>query len=455
MRAIFYFAFIFLLATTSYSQEIIGTWSGELSIQGYKLKLNFNIEKSGDELKSTMDSPSQGAFGIQASKTAFVNSELSIDISAAGISYKGKLIDNEKIEGQFIQAGQSFPLNLKKMSSEEAGPKRPQEPKKPYPYNSTEVSFNNEKDNIVLKGTLTTPKEGKDFPAVVLVTGSGPQNRNEELFGHKPFLVLADYLTKAGIAVLRYDERGVGESEGDYAKATPQILATDTEVAIEFLRNHDLIDKDKIGILGHSEGGVIAPGIASEDDDLAFIVMLAGPVLSGKDLMLLQKYKIDSAYGAPKNVLDNNNKIFDEAHDLVRNRSLNGKDLEDALDKHFEKSYGDALPKKQRDDIVRQLTTPSMREIICIEPAEYIAKVEIPMLALFGSKDLQVPAKENIEVLNQLKKENDLNVEIKEFTGMNHLFQECETGMIQEYGKIEQTIAPQVLNYIKDWILKQ
>lgn len=455
MRTIFYFAFVLLFATSSYAQDILGTWTGELSIQGYNLKLNFNIEKKGGEYKSTMDSPSQGAFGIPASKTVFVDSELTVEISSAGISYNGTLVDANNIKGKFSQAGQSFDLSLKKSSAKDAGPKRPQEPQKPYPYNSTEISFRNEKDDITLKGTLTTPKEGEDFPAVVLVTGSGPQNRDEELFGHKPFLVISDFLTKAGVAVLRYDERGVGESEGDYEKATPQILATDTEAAIEFLRNQDNIDEDKIGIIGHSEGGVIAPGVASKDDDLAFIVMLAGPVISGKDLLLLQKYKLDSAAGAPKSVLDKNNEIFGAAHDIVRDRSLNGKELEEALNKHFEKSYGDALPKKQRDEIVRQFTTVSMREIICIKPYEYIKEVEIPMLALFGSKDLQVPATENIALLRELKKEHDLDVEIKEFANLNHLFQECETGMIQEYGKIEQTIAPQVLNYIKDWILKQ
>ncbi len=452
MKSLVYLSFALLFSVSAFAQDIVGSWSGELAVQGLKLKLNFNIEKNGTEYKSTMDSPSQGAYGIPADNTEFAYSEIKIEISAAAIMYSGKLIDNENIEGKFNQGGQSFDLNLKR----EAGPKRPQEPKEPFPYNSSEVSFKNEKAGITLKGTLTTPKEGDDFPAVVLVTGSGPQNRDEEIFGHKPFLVIADFLTRAGIAVLRYDERGVGESEGDYATATPQILATDTESAIAFLRDQDNIDEDKIGILGHSEGGVIAPAIASEDDDLAFIVMLAGPALNGKDLMLLQKYKIEEKAGVPKQTLDQNNQIFGDAYDILKDRSLNGQALEDALDKHFKMSYGSQLPEDQRKGIVAQLSNPTMREIICVEPEIYLKKVEIPMLALFGSKDLQVPAKENIEVLNNLKKENsDLDLEIKEFTGLNHLFQECETGMINEYGMIEQTIAPQVLNYIKDWILKR
>ncbi len=445
-----------LMSLSSFSQDISGSWTGELAVQGTKLKLNFNIDKDGSTYKATMDSPSQGAYGIPASNITFTNSVLEIEIGSAGISYTGKLIDDANIDGKFIQGGQQFDLDLTRSKEKATGPIRPQEPKKPYSYISTEVSFVNAEDNITLKGTLTTPKSGSNFPAVILVSGSGAQNRDEELMGHKPFLVLADFLTRNGIAVLRYDDRGTAESGGDFSSATTHDFAKDAKAAVEFLRKRDDINHSKIGVVGHSEGGAIAPMLASKDADIAYIILMAGPILDGKDLMLLQKYKIEAQMGVPKSVLDNNNKIFSDAYDILIDKNLNGNLLRDSLSNHFQREYAGALPKNNIDELVSQLTNIWWRAFISLKPAEYLKEVKCPTLAIFGGKDLQVPSKENIENLETLASKNsNMKVEIKEFKDLNHLFQECTTGMPNEYAQIEQTMSPKVLELIKSWILKR
>ncbi len=456
MKITMYLFIAIFMSMSSFSQDISGTWTGELAVQGTKLKLNFNIDKDGSTHKATMDSPSQGAYGIPASNVTFTNPELEIEIVSAGISYKGKLIDDSNIDGIFIQGGREFDLDLTRSKEKATGPIRPQEPKKPYSYNSTDVSFINVEDNVTLKGTLTSPKSGSNFPAVILVSGSGAQNRDEELMGHKPFLVLSDYLTRNGIAVLRYDDRGTAESGGDYSLATTHDFAKDANAAVEFLRTRDDINHSKIGIIGHSEGGAIAPMLASKDAGIAYIILMAGPILDGKDLMLLQKYKIESQMGAPKSVLDNNNKIFSDAYDILVNKNLNGEVLKDSLFNHFQREYAGALPKNNIDELVNQLTKIWWRAFISLKPAEYLREVKCPTLAIFGEKDLQVPSKENIEKLETLASKNsNMKVEIKEFEDLNHLFQECTTGMPNEYAQIEQTMSPKVLEFIKSWILKR
>jgi hypothetical protein len=322
MKTVIYLLLSFLVAISLNAADISGTWTGNLSVQGMNLKLNFNIEKNGDLYSGTMDSPSQGAYGIKASKVEVVESEVLFEVSLGGIVYKGIIEDDFNIKGNFMQGGQQFELNLTKSMEKSTGPNRPQNPKKPYPYISKDVSFKNETDNILLKGTLTLPEKGSKFPAVVLVSGSGAQNRDEEIMSHKPFLVISDFLTRNGIAVLRYDDRGTAESEGDYSIATTYDFVNDAKYALEFLKLQPEIDKENIGIIGHSEGGVIAPIIASKDNQINYIVMLAGPVLSGKDLMILQKYKIEEQMGVPKEVLEKNSKIFREAYDILTDSNL-------------------------------------------------------------------------------------------------------------------------------------
>src|SRR5690606_29142835 len=253
------FTLIILMATTfAIAQDITGTWNGKLEFQGVQLRMVVNISQNeAGEYNGTMDSPDQGAKGIPLSNITFSNNSLAFSVPAAGVQYKRDLKDGI-ITGTFSQAGTSLPLNL----SKGLGVNRPQEPKAPFPYYSEDITFKNEKEGITLAGTLTLPEKTGNYPAVILISGSGPSNRNEEIADHKPFLLLADHLTKNGIAVLRFDDRGVGESGGDFQKATSADFATDVEAAFKYLKTRPEINKKKIGLLGHSEGGMIAPMVA-------------------------------------------------------------------------------------------------------------------------------------------------------------------------------------------------
>ena len=255
-----------------YGQDISGQWNGLLKVQGTQLRLVFHVQKQDSLFSSTMDSPDQGAKGIPVEKTTFEHSQLTLELPNLMIRYQGEL-KGDSLTGLFEQGGFSTKLVLTRKIQEKEKIIRPQEPLKPYPYYSEEVKFFNTKANIHLAGTLDLPQKQGRFPVVILISGSDPQNRNEELLGHKPFLVLADYLCKKGLAVLRFDDRGTAESEGDFQSATTLDFADDVEAAIDYLRSRKEIDKRHIGLIGHSEGGVIAPLVASRNKHVNFIVL--------------------------------------------------------------------------------------------------------------------------------------------------------------------------------------
>ena len=285
------------LSSSASAQDISGTWHGKLTVPTGSLTIVFHINQAAQgTYVTTLDSPDQGANGIKTQATSFSDSILTIQIPVIHASYKGKLKSDKTITGTFTQ-GMPIPLNLEK--GEASRPKRPQEPQPPFPYKSEEVTVRNEQDGINLAGTLTLPEKGNKFPAVVLVTGSGAQNRDEEIMGHKPFLVIADYLTRNGIAVLRCDDRGTAASQGNHATATNEDFATDTEAAINYLRGRKEINTKKIGIIGHSAGGIIAFIVAAKDPAIAFIVSLAGAGVRGDSLMLKQVEMISKSQGMP------------------------------------------------------------------------------------------------------------------------------------------------------------
>ena len=281
----------------AFAQNITGSWGGTLDIQGNKLRLVFNITKTDSAYVTKLDSPDQGAFGLPTTKTTFGDNRLEIVASGLGLSYSGTL-EQDSINGTFSQGGMSFPLILKPVSMPELN--RPQMPKEPLPYKTEEVMIANKKDDVYLSGTLTMPDSAALFPAVILIAGSGPNDRDETVFGHKPFLVLADYLTRNGFAVLRYDKRGVGKSSGDYRKATTEDFASDVQAAIEFLKQRNEIDKKRIGLIGHSEGGTIAPMVAAKNKNVDYIVLMAGmgvkasEILLDQNVILLRQEKVDS-----------------------------------------------------------------------------------------------------------------------------------------------------------------
>lgn len=452
---------LLLVATVGvYSQDITGQWNGALSIQGIQLRIVFHISGTENGFTATMDSPDQGVTGIPVTSVVFERPDLKLKIVNAGIEYNGVFSDTI-VTGTFRQAGQSFPLNLKREQIEKAKLVRPQEPVKPYSYYSEEVTFRNEKAGIKLAGTLTMPQKEGNFPAVILITGSGPQNRDEELLGHKPFLVLSDYLTKNGIAVLRYDDRGTAQSEGDFKAATSMDLSQDVEAAIAFLKTRKEININKIGLIGHSEGGIIAPMVASKSKDVKFIVLMAGTGIRGDKLLLLQQELIGRASGASESDLQKSKEMNTEAFGMVLKSTGTQKlkpDLTAFIKQKLIENPGFGKSQGMSDDEfikgqVEQITSPWMLFFIKYDPETALVKVKCPVLAINGEKDLQVPPKENLQAIKtSLKKGGNKNVTIKEFPGLNHLFQECKTGSPEEYARIEQTISPVVLEEIAGWI---
>lgn len=449
------------LSLTIYGQDITGQWNGALKVQGTQLRLVFNVTKTDNGISSTMDSPDQGAKGIPTTTTSFENSILKITITSAKIKYEGTLGQDNVIVGTFNQGGQSFPMNLSKVKIEKEKLLRPQEPIKPYPYYSEDITFENKKDGINLSGTLTLPTKEGVFPVVILISGSGPQNRDEELLGHKPFLVLSDFLTKNGIAVLRYDDRGTALSKGDFKTSTSADFATDVESAILYLKTRKEINKNKIGLVGHSEGGLIAPMVASKSNDVSFIVMLAGPGIQGDQILLLQQKLIGKVSGVSDEDLKKNELTNKKAFEIV-NKSTSIEqlktDLTTFIKQELKDNPSDKKPQGMTDDDfvimqLKQIATPWMQYFIKYNPTLALEKVKCPVLSINGEKDLQVPPKENLESIKKsLTKGGNKKITTIEFPNLNHLFQECKTGSPEEYSKIEQTFSPTAMSEILKWI---
>jgi len=463
MKAILILLLTFLSSFSLVAQDITGQWNGVLKVQGTTLRLVFNVIKTDTGFISTMDSPDQGVKGIAVTNTTFNNSNIKFEVTNARIEYNGELKENEII-GTFKQSGQEFPMNLSRKAIEKEVVKRPQEPKKPFSYYSEDVTFQNTKANISLAGTLTLPKKDGSFPVVILISGSGPQNRDEELFGHKPFLVISNYLTKNGIAVLRYDDRGVGQSKGDFKNATSADFATDVESAISYLKTRKEINKNKIGLVGHSEGGLIAPMVAAKTKDIDFIVLLAGTGIQGDKILLLQQELIAKANGASetdiKKLIEGNKIIFKlvvNSKDNVKLKSDLTNSINETLQKDLSAKIPNGFTKEEFVSVqVDQLSSPWMQYFIKFNPAKTLEKVKCPVLAVNGEKDLQVPPKENLTAIkNALLKGGNKSVTTIEFPSLNHLFQECKTGSPIEYATIEQTFSPIVLEEVTKWIKEQ
>ncbi len=454
------FALIAVLLLTlglALAQEISGDWNGMLEAGGQKIRIVFHISGGESGLVTTMDSPDQGAFGLATRSTVFENGKLEIVMDTPPLSYSADYAEG-KFKGTFSQAGYEFALELQREELPKAVYNRPQEPKAPFPYRSEEVVFSNPAAGIKLAGTLTLPDKAGIYPAVILISGSGAQNRDEELMGHKPFLVIADYLTRNGIAVLRYDDRGTAASEGDFGSATSVDFASDANSAVQYLQTRAEIGK--IGLMGHSEGGIIAPMVAAENPEVKFIVMLAGTGIRGDKILDWQSNAILKASGVPKAELDKVMPINRRIYSLV----LAAQKPEEARQNIV--SYMDSLyaagglelpPGTGKDDFIQQtassLTSPWMMYFLKYDPAPTLAKVKCPVLAVNGSKDLQVPSKLNLPVIKQtLQKAGNRRVTTKEYKGLNHLFQNCKTGSPDEYATIDETFSPKVLKDLRVWI---
>lgn len=451
----------------SLAQSPVGDWEGTLEAPGMKLKIVFHVTADGDGYSSTMDSPDQGAMGLATSSTTFEDGKLTITAAQLGMTYEGALdLDGGNIKGVFKQGPATLPLNLTKAKGKPAKLERPQEPQKPYPYKEEEVKYDNAKaEGVTLAGTLTLPNSNGPHPAVILISGSGPQNRDEELLGHKPFLILADHLTRQGIAVLRYDDRGVAESTGDFGAATSADFATDVEAGVAYLKTRKDIDANKIGLMGHSEGGLIAPMVAADSKDVAYIVLLAGPGVSGTEILLLQQELIAKASQVPDQVIALNRKLNKRTFELIGEHEDDLSKAKEEIKKYMEAekerlSDGDKAVLEasmgQFDQTFQQISSPWFRFFLKYDPASSLEKVSCPVLAINGSKDLQVDAEQNLPAIEKaLKKGGNKNYEIKSLPNLNHLFQASETGSPTEYGKLTETFSPTALNTISNWLQAQ
>ncbi len=461
------------------SNVLVGTWLGKLDFSGVSLTIVFNVERSSEvagEYSATMDSPDQGARGIPVSKVVFEDGRVQFEVALANGIYEGILSENrESIEGSWSQGGQALPLNLALGNAEDVQKLvRPQEPQPPYPYAIEDVSFAGGKPTagsdvaVVLAGTLTLPKTPGPHPVLVLLTGSGAQDRDETILGHKPFWVLADYLSRNGVAVLRMDDRGVAGSTGIFEDATTSDFVTDAVAAVDFLSTRKDINQDAIGLLGHSEGANVAPMASLITKKIDFVVLLAPTTVPGTELLARQNGLIFEGLGMShsgvevyeKGTLEVLQKIVKEpldqplSEDVRRQVRADYTQLINELnptDRLFVTGGRDVDLENIVHPMVDQLSSVWMRHFLAMKPADTFTKLKVPTLALYGSKDVQVAAKQNAPPLRkQLAKNTDATITV--FDGLNHLFQPAETGMIAEYATIETTLDPKVLETILHWL---
>jgi pimeloyl-ACP methyl ester carboxylesterase len=429
--------------------DIDGAWLGEVDSGGGRLRIVFHIVNTADGLTATMDSPDQGATGNLVTAIVRNGSAIKIEMKQIGGAYEGKISsDLATIGGTWSQGGRSLPLVLQH-AKDATGleRRRPQNPVKPYPYREEEVSYHNKADHVTLAATLTVPPGKGPFPAVLLISGSGPHDRDETVFGHKPFLVLADYLTRQNVVVLRADDRGVGKSTGSRAAATTANFAADAEAGVEYLKTRSEVDPHKIGLIGHSEGGIIAPMVAARNADVAFVVMMAAPGVPGDEVLPEQVLLISEASGAAHETAEKDAASERELLKLIKQENNAA-----VLDKELRQKLAGTVPEPQMGVRIKELTSPWFRYFITYDPATALKKVHCPVLAMNGEKDLQVSSKQNLPAIRKaLEEGGNVHFEVDELPGLNHLFQTAKTGSPSEYSEIEETVSTVALQKIASW----
>lgn len=455
------FCIIFTIVKT-YAQNISGVWHGIAKTPDNKeILFVFLFEKNQETYNSTMAVPTFNVAGIKLRATTFNSGKLIVDGSNIGIKYEGIFDETtQQIKGSYTEGGNVLTLILKKGNPEMAKINRPQEPIKPYPYYEEQVIFENAEAGIKLSGTFTKPNEKGKYPVVILISGSGRHDRDGAIPTHKPFLVLSDYLTRKGIAVLRYDDRGFGESTGDFNTATTADFAKDVFSAVTYLKSRNDIDVKHIGLIGHSEGGIIAPMVANQTADISFIVTLAATGIPGNEVAVMQSkslrpFLVPDEASFERNVREAI-KIASSNEDISKKRN--------ALTEHNNSYLAPILKSLGATDenisvLIEKETEAALKPwnkyFYNFNPANEFEKLSIPILSLNGSKDTQVNANINQNAIrNALIKGGNKNYKVIELDNMNHLFQECKTGNINEYKDIEQTISPIALKEISNWILE-
>ena len=431
-----------------------GLWQGALEARGMRLRYQLHVSHDSEgELIAALDSLDQSVSGLPAINVSQKESSFQFEIPAMAGKYEGTLNAAKNVlTGTWSQGGDSAQIEFKR-SDQSLELRRPQNPVKPYPYREEDVSFSNDSAKVSLAGTLTLPKGTGPFPAAVLIAGSGPHDRNESLENHKPFLVLSDYLTRQGLVVLRYDKRGIGKSTGSADSATTLDLASDAASAVAYLKTRKEIDPTRIGLIGHSEGAMIAPYLASHSKEVAWVVLLAAPATKGQDTLLAQSELIARASGLTEPEIAASLAFDRNAYDMVRGE----KDpalLTEKL-KAFVKTSGldGVMPPAVLEPQLRMLTSPWFSFFLDYDPLPSLQNTKCPVLALYGQKDLQVPAKRNLLLLQKaLSDADNTQSDIRQLADLNHLFQHAYSGSPAEYGAIEETFSPQALQIIGDWL---
>ncbi len=454
------------------AQTISGDWNGSLAVQGTTLPIVFHIKDSAGIYSASFDSPKQMAYNLPCSGVMVSGDTVRLLMKNLGARYEGVLeADKKNSKGIFYQGALSLPLELTKTSEVATRHelKRPQTPRPPFPYFSEDVLYTGADTSIQIGGTFTYPQDKvfKKYPAVLLITGSGQQDRDESIFEHKPFAVIADYLTRNGFAVLRVDDRGIGKSTGTYRTSTTADFAADVAAGVDYLKTRKDVDLANIGLIGHSEGGIIAPMVASQRKDIRFIVLLAGPGVPVKELMQRQIADVGEAAGVPAQEMEQYKPLYgqlvetflQEADPALANKKAI--DLFDAWQRTttaavVEKTTGVKDEKSKIafiNSFAAQLSSPWFNYFMRMEPAQYLKNIHCALLALNGDKDIQVAASPNLEAIRKTMLEQTVKTfKVQSLPGLNHLFQHCNTCSVDEYGELEETFAPEALELITNWI---
>lgn len=445
---------------------LVGFWQGSLKTSPViELRLVLEVTNAPTGIPGgVMISVDQANVRIPVTTLTEKDGAVHLETQSVGGTFDGKLsADGSEIVGEWRQGAGRAPLIFKRLDKA-PNFSRPQEPKQPYPYDEEDVAFENPAANLTLAGTLTKPRGAGPHPAVVLISGSGPQDRDEAIMGHRPFLVLADHLTRQGIAVLRYDDRGVGRSTGDFAAATHSDFVTDALAAVAWLKTRKDIDPKRLGLVGHSEGGIVAPLAAvQQPGDIAFIVLLAGVGVPMDELLVRQIQDISRVMGADAETLRKSAASQGEIFKLLQEQ-LDRTAMEKKLRELFRKQLAEVTDEQRQvlgydsmlEGQLQTVLTPWFRQLLAYDPRPTLRQVKCPVLAINGEKDLQVAAQDNLSAIREaVLAGGNTRVTTREFPGLNHLFQTCTTGAVSEYGTIEETFNPVALAAVSDWIRQQ
>ncbi len=458
-------AAVLLAAHPAHAQQpspLVGGWGGALEAQGVRLRLALAVQDSGGALHARFRSVDQenATFSVSVEMRGDSAIFTAAPLSAA---FRAVLVGRDTLRGVWTQGPASLPLVMVRGADEAMVVRRPQNPQAPFPYRSEEVTVESV-PGVRLAGTLTLPPGNGPHPAVLLVSGSGPQDRDESLLGHKPFLVLSDHLTRQGIAVLRMDDRGTARSTGSFAGATSDDFAQDAAAAVRWLRARPEIADDRVGIVGHSEGGIIAPLVASRDREVAFLVLLAGPGTPSAELLVQQAALISRAGGDPEREIERTSDFQRQMFGAIA-QTADSAALHARLTEVGQRFLATLTPEERAmpagseatlTATINTMVSPWYRWFLRYDPAPALRATRVPVLALNGALDLQVPADENLAGIQaSLRAGGNRDVTVEKLPSLNHLFQTARTGAPSEYNEIEETMSPVVLQRVSGWILER